>query len=114
MKDVAALCRRVVIIAQGELKYDGSLTGIIDRFSQHKVIDLQFAGTDLPADLDRYGEVFEAQPPRVKLRVPRGDVPRTLNLLLGRYSIEDISVADRPLEEAMAELFIDSSSSAPS
>src|SRR5437588_11204915 len=28
MKDVAALCRRVVIIAQGQIKYDGSLTGI--------------------------------------------------------------------------------------
>ena len=114
MKDVEALCQRAIIINQGQIKHDGPLEEIVDRFSQHKVIDLQFAGTDLPADLDRYGEVFEAQPPRVKLRVPRGDVPRTLNLLLGRYSIEDISVADRPLEEAMAELFIDSSSSAPS
>ena len=31
MKDVAALCRRVVIIAQGQIKYDGSLSGIVDR-----------------------------------------------------------------------------------
>ena len=27
MKDVAALCRRVVIIAQGQIRYDGSLVG---------------------------------------------------------------------------------------
>ena len=45
MKDVAALCKRVVIIAQGRIMYDGSLEGIIDRFSSHKVISLQF-----PAD----------------------------------------------------------------
>jgi ABC-2 type transport system ATP-binding protein len=40
--------------------------------------------------------------------VPRQDVPTTLNALLDRFTIEDISVEDRPLEEAMAELFTDS------
>ena len=38
MKDVAALCRRVIIIAEGRIIYDGSLSGIIDRFSGHKII----------------------------------------------------------------------------
>src|SRR5262249_21338644 len=36
MKDVAALCRRVVVINHGNIVYDGSLSGIIDRFSSHK------------------------------------------------------------------------------
>ena len=40
MKDVVALCRRVVIIAQGRIIYDGSLSGIIDRFSSHKIVSL--------------------------------------------------------------------------
>ena len=61
MKDVAALCRRVVIIAHGQIIYDGSLTGIIDRFSSHKVITLQFGDGQMPADLSRYGEVLEAE-----------------------------------------------------
>src|SRR5262245_11177203 len=43
MKDVAALCRRVVVIAQGKIMYDGSLGGIVDRFSRHKIITLQLA-----------------------------------------------------------------------
>ena len=50
MKDVAALCRRVVIIAQGQIMYDGSLAGIIDRFSRHKIITLQLADENMPAD----------------------------------------------------------------
>ena len=33
MKDVAALCRRVVVINHGQIIYDGSLDGIIDKFS---------------------------------------------------------------------------------
>ena len=59
MKDVAALCKRVVIIAQGEIIYDGSLAGIVDRFSGHKVMTLQFADGRMPSDLARYGEVLE-------------------------------------------------------
>jgi len=114
MKDVEALCQRAIIINDGQIKHDGPLEEIVDRFSQHKVIELQFAGTKLPEDLDRFGEVFERQPPRVKIRVPRNEVPRILNRLLDSYVIEDISVEDRPLEEVMAELFIDSASKAPS
>ena len=34
MKDIAALCRRVVIIAHGKIIYDGSLSGILDQLQQ--------------------------------------------------------------------------------
>ena len=59
MKDVVALCRRVVIIALGRIIYDGSLSGIIDRFGGHKIISLQMLNGETPADLDRYGEVLD-------------------------------------------------------
>ena len=77
----------------------------MDRFSTHKVIELQLAGTEEPRGIERYGDVFELQPPRVKLRVPRNRVPETLNALLANYAIEDVGVHERPLEEVMAELF---------
>ena len=105
MKDVEALCQRAIIINQGQIKHDGPLEEIIDRFNHDKVIEIQFSGTELPEDLDRFGDVFDVHPPRAKLRIPRVDVPRTLNALLDRFSVEDISVQDRPLEETMAELF---------
>jgi ABC-2 type transport system ATP-binding protein len=105
MKDVAALCQRVVIIAQGEVKYDGSLSGIVDRFSGHKVISLQFAEDRMPTDLAKYGEVLEAVAPKAKLKLPRAAVPKALAALLAEYTPEDIAVEDPPLEEVIAELF---------
>jgi ABC-2 type transport system ATP-binding protein len=105
MKDVEALCERAVIINEGEIKHDGPLAAIVDRFSRHKVISLQFAGTEIPAGLDRYGTVIESRPPRVKLEVPRGQVPEVLTALLSGNSIEDVGVHDRPLEEVIAEMF---------
>ncbi len=106
MKDVAALCRRVVIIARGQIMYDGSLAGIIDRFSRHKVVTLQFPPDgERPAGLARLGEVVEDSFPRVRLRVDRRQVPETLASMLRSVSLEDVTVEDPPLEEVIAEVF---------
>ena len=105
MKDVQALCRRAIIINEGEIKHDGPLEEIVDRFSNFKVIELQFADSEVPADLDRYGQVFDVAPPKAKLRVPRNAVPETLTALLSQYALEDVGVQDRPLEETIAEMF---------
>lgn len=105
MKDVAALCRRVVIIALGRIVYDGSLSGIIDRFSGHKVVSLQFTDGQVPNDLARYGEILSQEAPRVRLRVGRGVVPEVLSHILAGYTVEDVSVEDPPLEEVIAEMF---------
>ena len=108
MKDVAALCRRVVVIAQGQIIYDGSLSGIIDRFSGHKVLTLQFSNGHVPNDLNRYGEILEIVEPRVKLRVERHAISKVLSAVLASHTPEDISVEDPPLEEVIAQVFAQS------
>ena len=105
MKDVEALCRRAIIINEGEIKHDGPLAGIIDRFSRHKVVLLQFADSTVPSDLDSFGRVFDVHPPRAKIEVDRTRIPDILSRLLSRYPIEDVGVQDRPLEEVIAEVF---------
>ena len=105
MKDVAALCRRVVIIAHGQIIYDGSLAGIIDRFSSHKVLTLQFGDGRMPSDLSRYGDVLELKEPEVKLRVDRNVIADVLSAVLADHTVEDVSVEDPPLEEVIAEVF---------
>lgn len=105
MKDVAALCRRVVIIAQGQIMYDGSLSGIVDRFSGHKVITLVFPTDTIPSGLARFGEILEENSPKVKLRVERAVVAEALAGILASHTIDDVSVEDPPLEEVIAEMF---------
>ncbi len=105
MKDVAALCQRVVIIAQGMIHYDGSLGGIIDRFSSTKRVTLNFGEEELPSDLSRYGTVLQMAAPKATLQIPRQQVARTLAAILDRHVIEDVSVEDPPLEDLIAEMF---------
>ncbi|HUS40134.1 MAG TPA: ABC transporter ATP-binding protein [Pirellulales bacterium] len=105
MKDVAALCQRVVIIARGQIMYDGSLTGIIDKFSSYKIVTLHFADDAMPDDLNRYGDVIELVPPKATLRIERAVVTEALAGILHEHIIEDLSVEDPPLEEVIAEMF---------
>ncbi len=105
MKDVAALCRRVVIVMLGRIVYDGSLSGIVDRFGGHKIVTLQLADGRIPADLDRYGDLLTSEPPRARLRVARSAVTQVLGDILRRHAVVDVSVEDPPLEEVIAEVF---------
>jgi len=104
MKDIEALCRRTIVINQGEIKHDGPLADIVDKFSSHKQISLQFAD-GVPADLAQFGKVLDSTPPRARIEVPRNKVSEVLSAVLGRYTIDDVSVQERPLEDVMAEMF---------
>lgn len=108
MKDVAALCKRVVIIADGLIKYDGSLEGIIESTDQRKLIILQFRDTiddSLLATLKKFGDVTDVETPRVKLTVTRDVVPRMLASVLDSYQVDDVVVEDPPLEDIIAAVF---------
>ena len=107
MKDIAALCRRVVIIAHGRIMYDGSLAGIVDRFSSHKLISLDLAADETATveELSRFGKVVELKLPQVKMSIERKEVTAVLGAILDRYQIDDISVEDPPLEEVIAQVF---------
>jgi ABC-2 type transport system ATP-binding protein len=105
MRDVEALCSRVLVIAHGRLIYDGPLAGIIEQFGQSKLVKLLFAGETAPADLERFGEVTERAGPLVSIQVDRGRVPQILSAILDRYTVVDMSVQDPPLDQVIAHLF---------
>ena len=110
MKDVEALCDRAIIIDHGHIIHDGPLADVVDRFSHNKIIELQFSDSRIPESLEEFGNVLESKPPRVRIEVPRDQIPSILGSLLSRYEIDDVSVHERPLEEVIAELFSNSNS----
>src|SRR6202049_4550816 len=53
MRDVEALCKRVLVITHGKVVYDGALAGIHEQFGRWKLVKLQFSGT-APEGLDQF------------------------------------------------------------
>jgi ABC-2 type transport system ATP-binding protein len=104
MRDVEALCPRVLVITHGRLVYDGPLAGITERFGRHKLVRLQLAGDEVPADLARFGD-YTASGPIAELKVDRAQVAEVLAAILERYTIIDMSVQDPPLDQVIARVF---------
>jgi ABC-2 type transport system ATP-binding protein len=105
MRDVEALCSRVLVIKEGHLIYDGALSGITEQFGRAKLVKLHFAGETTPVGLDEYGEVSESDGPVVSLKVERTRVPAVLGAILDRYTVVDMSVQDPPLEQVISRVF---------
>lgn len=105
MKDVAALCERLVVITNGAILYDGSLAEIVDRFTTHKIVTLDFDEAPDRGAIERLGFPCEVRGPRVILRIDRGRIADALPPLLHGEGVRDVSVEDVPLEEIVAELF---------
>jgi len=105
MKDVAALCRRAIVITDGSILYDGSLDQIVDRFTTHKIVTLDLDDTPDAADFARLGFACEIRGPQVTLRIDRQRIADVLPEILRGRQVRDVSVEDVPLEEIVAELF---------
>src|SRR5947209_8169414 len=105
MRDVEALCSRVLVITHGQVVYDGPLAGITEQFGRHKVVRLQFAEESPEDDWGRFGEVTRKVGPGVDLRVDRSRVSEVLAAILDRHTVLDVSVQDPPLDQVIAHVF---------
>ena len=104
MRDVEALCKRVLVINHGMLVYDGDLAGIVEEFGQEKLLRLQFRD-QVPTTLSDFGTVLSTTGPTVEMRVNRVRVAQILSQLLEQFAVVDVSVQDPPLEQMIAQVF---------
>lgn len=105
MKDVEALCQRVVIVNEGQIQFNGSLNEIVDRFHQYKIVHLTLAeGTEVVRP-EQFGEVINNQPRKLELKIPKHNVTSALAGILNSGGVEDLSVEDPALEEIISQMF---------
>ena len=103
MADVEALCRRVIVIHNGRILFDGELHDLVQRFSPHKTIVVELETEN--ADLRPYGEVIANEGGRVTLRVPKAETASVTGRLLAGLPVIDLTVEDPPIEEVIEHVF---------
>jgi ABC-2 type transport system ATP-binding protein len=103
MADVEALCRRVLVIHEGRLLFDGELSALVQRFSAHKTIVVRLG--DCAADLSRYGTVLSCDDGVATLRVPKEETARVTARILSDLPVIDLTVEDPPVEDAIESVF---------
>src|SRR5689334_7930746 len=107
MADIQELCRRVIIIDQGSIFFDGKLSEIIDRFADFKLITIQCDGAaNRPAaNLAHFGEVIEQSAEAIKLKVKRDRVIQVCKELLDELPVTDIDIQEVPIEDLIRKIF---------
>ena len=108
MADVTALCERIIIIHQGQLKYDGGISDLSRRIAPFKLIGVAL-GEAIDCDLSLYGEPVANREDSDKqyIRVPSADVARLTAQILSELPVHDITIADPPIEDVIERAFLE-------
>lgn len=88
MEDVKELCKRVIIINEGLLLYDGALDGVITKFSSHKIIEVVLTTGETKI-----------------VKVPRAKVAERAAKMLHDLPVADITVKEVAIEDVIRSVF---------
>jgi ABC-2 type transport system ATP-binding protein len=103
MADVEALCKRVIVIHNGKLLFDGDLAALVDRFSAFKTISVTLANGF--GSFNQYGEVLDQDAGHVTLRIPREKTPDVTARILAEQHVDDMTIEDPPIEDIIEKVF---------
>lgn len=110
MKDLVDLTRRVIVINDGSLIFDGPLEDLTVKFAKDKLIKVKFSDEIDVKKLEGVGEIKNYKYPELSISVPRTTVAVAASELLQNFSISDLTIEELPIEEVISMLFKSSKS----
>ncbi len=105
MNDLIDLARRVIVIDEGQLLFDGALEELVGRFAKEKLIKLTFSEEADIKKLESIGKVKKVSFPQVDVSVPRSMVAIAAAEILQNYPISDLTIGETPIEEVIRKVF---------
>jgi ABC-2 type transport system ATP-binding protein len=105
MADITALCQRVLLIYAGQLIYDGSLEGLVDRFAPYREVKVELANPLPEEQLSTYAELEVVEGREVRFLVKREVLTTTVSRILADLEVIDLSVTEPPVEEVIGRVF---------
>lgn len=105
MADISALCPRVIVIAAGRLRYDGSLQDLVRQYATDRRVVVSPWREPTPEELAQADRFSRADDGKLVALVPPADVKAAVDQALRALPIHDLSVEEAPLEDVIARLF---------
>jgi ABC-2 type transport system ATP-binding protein len=106
MSDIEALCRRTVLINRGVIVYDGALARVNDLFNARKILRLELESPVGEDVLSRYGDVKSCEGLTATLEIDRDRVRQVSRSILDTLPVADFTMADIPIEDGIANLYL--------
>lgn len=105
MADIAALCKRVIIVHNGRVMYDGELSRLAGQIAPFKVLRVALDRPVGREQVEGFGEVLELADGRLSLRVPKERTPEATSRLLAELPVSDLSIEEPPIEDVIEQVF---------
>jgi ABC-2 type transport system ATP-binding protein len=105
MADIVALCKRTILIHQGQLIYDGGFEELLDRYAPCREVIVELAQSVKQEKLSQYGEIQAIEGQEVHFLVRREKLTATIAQILAQLEVIDLSITDPPIEDVIGRLF---------
>ncbi len=105
MGDVKELCKRVIIISEGKIIYDGLLKNIVDKFAPYKLIKIDFSKEVSLERLNKFGSVKEHLGLHFQIQVDKNKIAGVASKLLSDFDVADLTIEDPPVEDIIRQIF---------
>ena len=117
MEDIERLCKRIIILREGEIVYDGSLSRVVAEYATHKTVTAHLengnAAAAAKAEVARLGEVTECSAVCIKLRVQRSRIAEAAHALLEHYDVADLTIEETEIGEIIERIMTARTGSGP-
>ncbi len=105
MKDIVDLCRRSIIINNGEIIFDGDLNRVNEYFSGRKLIKLQLGRNIEEGVLKQFGRLKKIEGMTAVFEVDKNEVGKLSGKMIESLPIIDYTIEDIPVEEGITILY---------
>lgn len=105
MADITALCERVLLIHEGQLMYDGSLDGLLERFAPYREVYVELEQYVPEEKLRSYGDLKKIEGHSACYFIEQDDLTRTVGRILTDLEVVDLKVTEPPVEEVIGRVF---------
>ena len=108
MADVTELTKRVIVIDQGRILYDGNLQQLVEQVAPYKLLTIVMREPCSAEALSPYGTVEKLDGIKATLRVDRGRATETASRLLAHIKLDDVLIEEPPVEDIIRQVFAES------
>jgi ABC-2 type transport system ATP-binding protein len=105
MNDLVDLARRVIVIAEGEIIFDGILENLVADYATEKTIKITLSSNEGLESLDNMGTVKKIDFPQVTLSVPRSTAAVVAAEILQNLPVSDLVIEETPIEDVIRTVF---------
>lgn len=97
MEDIETLCKRIIIMREGKIVYDGPLADVVEKHTPGKIITATLSecslgdGFTMPSEL---GKIISTDNCRITVQVPRPKLTMATSYVMEHLSISDLSIEE--------------------